>query len=273
VTSASSDAEMAEESNTKSALHLLMQNAKRLKKNSPKRDQSGFFPCPAGCGRHVSQRDVNIHLDKLYSVMNSAPADAAPAADADLVRNAQSYIIHKSPSTLRSELNAQSPVGVSRKAKTNEQHNAFSHMMKQSVKVFNSSEIVAKHKFHLHHDKDGRITTSWISDQIDDAIAMDDVVWSATVSVKNIKSIPLSTARKASEQERVHKATQQTAESRNDATTLELEVTSSISFQQTKQDDNGSNKFNFIQRHSRLSVRLIHLYTLTCDHSSNLSFL
>jgi hypothetical protein len=284
-----------EEKNTKSALQLLMQNAKRVKKKhsnniSPRREQSCFFPCPAGCGRHVTERDVNVHLDKFCSVMNDGDCPAArPKANNDAVSPAKSgnsldknqFGNTQSVSTPQSEFdrtksNVQSPyskapVSVKRKANSNtQQKNAFSHMMKQSAKVFNSSEITAKHKFHLHHDKNGRITTTWISDQIDATIAMDDIVWSATVSVKKIKSIPFSTVRKFSEP---HEVSQELAESRNDATSLELEVTSSIPFQQTQQDVNDSCKFNFVQKHSRLSVRLIHLYPATHIHNSNQSFL
>jgi hypothetical protein len=61
----------------KSALEHLMQSAKRRKKqqDSP---PSKFFPCPAGCGQHVSEREVNAHLDSRCFVLNGpGSADAS----------------------------------------------------------------------------------------------------------------------------------------------------------------------------------------------------
>jgi hypothetical protein len=270
---------MSSEEHKNSALHHLMQSAKRAKKKhssaSPRKDQSGFFPCPAGCGHHVSERNVNVHLDKLCSVLNGGAAAAASVdkmpspskqqkESPKVIGNQQTNDLIEGDSNESCEMKTdcitppksiqQSPYSKKspNRSKQNmnnssNQQNVFSHMMKQSAKVFNNSESIAKHKFHLYSDQDGRITTTWISDQTDATIAMDDALWSATVTVKKIKSIPLN-------QSHLQELIQQ-SETHVDATTLELIVSSSIPFQQSQHDDNGSNKFNFVQRHSRLSVR------------------
>jgi hypothetical protein len=136
------------------------------------------------------------------------------------------------------------------------QHNAFSHMMKQSAKVFKCEhELTVKHKFHLHYDQDGRITTTWIPDQTDATIAMENIVWSTNVTVRKIKSVSLHPTGELLDQEHDKDPEMQ---SQRDATTLELNVSSSIPFQQNQQvmqgDTANNPKFNFVQQHSRLSV-------------------
>lgn len=92
-------------SESKNALHVLMKSArdhgghtpqhrlassprslgasnprKRLKTISPRGTGGGkFFPCPAGCGAHVTERDVNSHLDRCTVSMNVDVEDSASA--------------------------------------------------------------------------------------------------------------------------------------------------------------------------------------------------
>lgn len=261
----------------KSALQHLMQNAKRRKKQhaSP---SSTFFPCPAGCGQHVSERDVNAHLDSRCSVLNgSAAAAAAPQSDVldgcDLNHNkpdiADTTRFQSSSSTesLRKKSSI-SPATLSDNATTRQtntqtnqnksENNAFAHMMKQSAKIFsNESQSIAKHKFHLCQDPiTGRITTTWMDGTNNDADSTmkDEIVWSSSVTVKKIKSIALNDVQNSAEEisDNIQNEIEQ------DATVLELEVSSSIPFRNQqimqKMSDGKSSKSNFVQRHSRLSV-------------------
>ena len=299
-----------EEQITNSALHYLMHSAKRSKKkhpnqaSSPKNDQSKFFPCPAGCGHHVSEREVNTHLDKSCPIIHGGgesgsmtarcSVDESDATDnkrhastdgsifkgkhmehpsscifnhtdevfveshhdhsssASAIKNgciAQSKIIQ------RSQHNSNMPSHEEKtpsKQNINRQ-NAFSHMMKQSAKFFNGdeSECTANYQFHLHYDQNGRITTNWTFDQSDPTFSMNDTVWSATVTIKKLKSVALHSiqASDALQQLELHK----------DATTLALVVSSSIACQQVQTihcDNTSSRKFYFVQQHSRFSVCL-----------------
>lgn len=272
---------MSDKEQKRSALSHLMQSAKQAKKKhpssaSPKKNQSSFFPCPAGCGHHVSPRDVNVHLDKLCSVLNDTEAAAASGdetdtykstgdkgLDADSCNQEQDRNIQSNNTGFVSESecitppkSSQQPSPVNKQDTiddTNEQ-NAFSFMMKQSVKVFNTSESVVKHKFHLHHDPAGRLTTTWVSDQLDSTIAMDDVLWSATVTMKKIKSISLNKQNEESAQK---------SEPRFDTRMLELTISSSIPFQVRHQADGiAIKRLNFVQKHSRLSVSQLKCNTL-----------
>jgi hypothetical protein len=142
--------------------------------------------------------------------------------------------------------------------KIKQEIDAFSHMMKQSAKVFSidESQSIVQHRFHLHHDQHGRITATWISNEADashfDSVAMGLVLWSANVSVKKIKSIALNRMNKSLGGELAPCFAPPT-----DATTLDLIISSSIPFQRSQpkmQCDSNNIKFHFVQRHSRFSV-------------------
>ena len=270
------------EQNSRSALDHLMLSAKRIKKkrrivDSPDNEKSAFFPCPAGCGQHVSEREVNVHLDEFCSVMGRKSSSSAPSSSLQLKtssdnltaeRQQQEKLFQMEPddeqdystantSILPQKPNHQSPHSNSKPRitiqktppkKVSHEQNAFSHMMKQSAKAFNVSENIVEHKFHLHHDRDGKLATTWISDQSDAIITMDEAVWSATVSIKKIKPVLLN------QNENISK--ESTDDKKQVATTLELEVSSSIPFQQSKATNQDTSKpFSFVQQHSRLSVR------------------
>lgn len=274
-----------------------MLSAKRIKKKhpiiaSPNDGKSGFFPCPAGCGQHVSERDVNVHLDKFCSVMgkNSASDEASFENDNSLQWKTSSNnliikdkeqsdklnsnsdneeeCLPKNTCIVPQKTNQQSPYGIAKPSikqktppkKTSNEQNAFLYMMKQSAKAFNNSENIAKHKFHLHHDRDGKLATTWISDHSDAMITMDEAVWSATVAIKKIKPVVLNKI--------VMRSKKSSHDDEQEATTVELEVSSSIPFQQSKATDQDANKykFNFVQHHSRLSVCSALSIALSCCH-------
>ena len=233
---------------------------KRRFKNS--HENPKFFPCPAGCGHHVSERDVNDHLDNLCSAMGSksnSNADAAVATSRESIRvhtNDTSSSANCSP--VNANIKSKTPTsGIKRKTPPPQQNtlqrNAFTYIMQQSAKVFSNVESTVKHKFHLHQNHNGIISTTWISDPCNSTIALDEAaVWSANVTVKKIKSIPLvnQSAQTANSSDPDHYANK----------LLLLEVSTSIPFQQSNttmncnEIDKPKHVFNFVKLHSRLSV-------------------
>ncbi|KAL3776125.1 hypothetical protein HJC23_011447, partial [Cyclotella cryptica] len=269
----------------------IMQHTKRLKKHrssnrpSPQHLHIGFFPCPAGCGHHVSERDVNTHLDERCSMLGNRRAGSNASsghASVDIsscpekpksdyigdnltgenpVRDSTDYCEKKNSITpLKS--NKESPktgsLSTTPKRAIKQETDAFSRMMKQSAKIFSRdvSQYVARHRFHMHHDQDGRITATWISNDTDasatDGVAMDQILWSANVTIKKIKSIALNKTDHSMEGLR-----SPWSDPKTDATTLELTISSSSAFQHSQQKlqgDSNDDKFHFVQRHSHLSV-------------------
>lgn len=256
---------------------------KRFKTHHPDNQQSpqnlhaGFFPCPAGCGHHVTERDVNVHLDERCEILmnrGTGTTDGNACREEPRLDSLDDKLTGVNPgrdatSNLKQQKSSVIPCiepssTNTRRAKPasnhriNQEIDAFAHMMKQSAKFFSidESQSIVQHRFHMHHDRHGRITTTWISNAADasnfDADAMGQVLWSATVSVKKIKSVALNRINKSLGGEHAPSLAPLT-----DATTLDLIISSSIPFQLSQpkmQCDSNDMKFHFVQRHSRLSV-------------------
>jgi hypothetical protein len=130
------------------AFAVLMTSSQKKKKlqkiDSPGRAsvvKSRFIECPAGCGRHFLEKDINAHLDRCVSTtftvsskeMPTTPIEETPTEAGGLPAS------HKMPSRDDSQLH------------NNEQINAFSHMMKKSATVFSPTEDTAwAQRFHLN---------------------------------------------------------------------------------------------------------------------------
>ena len=132
--------------NAFSVLMTTSQKKKKLQKiDSPGRAsvvKSRFIECPAGCGRHFLEKDINDHLDRCVSTTSTVSSKEMPPTPIDETptNNAGGLpASHKMPSRDDSQLH------------NNEQINAFSHMMKKSATVFSPTEDTAwAQRFHLN---------------------------------------------------------------------------------------------------------------------------
>lgn len=206
---------------------------------------SRFFPCPAGCGLHVSELEVNAHLD------NDCPQLNGNCSNNDGDRSIQKL---GTPNKIKESTQAQEEKNNTAKNRiksqegTNQTNNAFQHMMKKSAQVYSNSGDV-KQRFHLH-DNQGNV--SWTSE--DDAKEAGDVLassidtkWSATIILKKVKTINI----------------QDDGQNEQQQQSIQLTVSSSVpplsshpSPQQSSPPlrSTQSKMPRLVQRHSRLSI-------------------
>lgn len=116
------------------------------------------FPCPAGCGKLVTESDVNYHLDRCLRTsddVSDVVVGLEGADDANQQRPSDQYaevIAGKSSATKRPR-RATSP-SPSPKLCRVDNGNAFSHMMNRAQSLFSkqdSQDHIVKHRFHLHN--------------------------------------------------------------------------------------------------------------------------
>jgi hypothetical protein len=237
---------------------------------------SRFFACPAGCGKHVSERDVNFHLDncpklnKNDSSRNNESGSIGEELSSTTMNNPKP---HHADSAIIIDNDKALPQSTSKpKAKhTSVDNNAFQHMMKRSAQVYsNNNDSIIKQRFHLHNTQ-GMI--SWTCDELNNGGAVGDnafeesnvqrdinnIQWSTTIVLKKVKTIRIG-------EQREQQPPQSTMQERQ----IELTVSSSVppfnSTQQspTKSTTATSNNTNtttnsslpprLVQRHSRLSI-------------------
>ena len=232
---------------------------------------SRFFACPAGCGKHVSERNVNDHLDTCPKLNQN---DAARNGSGSIGEELSSTIMNNpqpSHSEIINDNDKALPQSTSKpKAKhTSVDNNAFQHMMKRSAQVYSNINDSIKQRFHLHNTH-GMI--SWIcDDELNNGGAAGDnafednnvqrdinnIQWSTTIVLKKVKTITIGEQR---EQQPPKNTTMQERQ-------IELTVSSSIppfnsSQSPTKSTTTTSNNTTtnsslpprLVQRHSRLSI-------------------
>jgi hypothetical protein len=166
------------------AFELLMQKRQSVQKglSAPK---SRFVACPAGCGQHICEQNVNEHLDRCLGSTEAVAVTQSEAKDTEQIANVD-------PATTREPTDAVTfclTPGVSSSNVSPESDNAnnvFSHMMKQSQRVFAAKESQPlRQRFHLHSN--GRLTWTCTEDVEDPgSFASDNVSvhWSAKVLLK-----------------------------------------------------------------------------------------
>lgn len=245
-------------------------------------DPSSFFPCPAGCGVRVTERSVNDHLDRCLRLRDpSVPpgdSDGIGAMDSapKVAKSKQNmpqhqFAIPDAPSTAE---------GVVTKRRDGEESkdDAFSRMMKSSATAFRKSNKsghgegvdAIRQRFHLH-DVEGRV--SWICEdesifdgdaQIDrDAkgdegggsngrcmTSPDETIWSATITMKKVKSVALRTTKLQNECSPEGPVELDTTTNNRDDRALELTLSSSLPLPRVGVDAKG----RLVRIHSRLSV-------------------
>ncbi|KAK1740411.1 hypothetical protein QTG54_008506 [Skeletonema marinoi] len=235
---------------------------------------SRFFPCPAGCGVHVSEVDINAHLDSDCPQLNGScsnnegdrPRGKDHNGHANEIKDSIEEGTNNTTNNLTNSQGAKSdnnslPQSTAKAnpkkcTNTNPTSNAFQHMMKKSAQVY-SNNINIQQRFHLHNNE-GMVSWTCEDDnkEADDVRAKQDsdVQWSATIILKKVKAIKLS--------EDGEKQQQQPVQERS----IELTVSSSISpFSTTHQSPRQSSSTSttsttkpklprLVQRHSRLSI-------------------
>ena len=210
------------------AIDVLMNHARN---NSSRKRPLPLFECPLGCGEHVTEASVNMHIDKCIGSSDSK-------------------------TMLGVSINTDNDVGDVKlqptKRKCNDSVNAFSHMMKRSATVFSKDDTtkniipVIRHRFHLHNTE-GLVTWNCIDDDSD--CSTDDKVdcggvWSATTLMKKVKVIHLG-----EEQSSGSPNQKRGGDSSTDDKVLELTISSAIPpYPQDKK------RWRLVRMHSRLSV-------------------
>ena len=230
---------------------------------------SRFFPCPAGCGLHVSEAEVNAHLDNDCPQLNAnfsnndgdgstKELDAPNKVKKQLTqgeRNKTTYKRIESEAAI-SDNNSISRYTAPAKQKTytdaNQTNNAFQHMMKKSAQVYSNNGSIQQ-RFHLY-DKQGKV--SWTceddnKDADDNVLAKSvDTKWSATITLKKIKTINLQEAGSSKQQ-------QQPLQERPIQLTVSSSVSPFSSQESPQQSSTTTTQSKFprlVQRHSRLSI-------------------
>ena len=208
------------------AFDLLMQKRPCVKK-------SRFVPCPAGCGSHVLEQNVNTHLD---SCLGNRTDDGTltrkqPVCDEKAQEEEQSETTTTSSTEGAATLKkaaVENPVAVG--SCESGSPNVFAHMMKQSHRVFAVKEPL-RQRFHLHLD--GRLSWTNIMEDDPESLKDDKVQWSAKVLLKA---------------SRMMHGQEQTGPDAIVPRDVELTVSTSMA------SDDAASSRRLVQRHSRLSV-------------------
>jgi hypothetical protein len=169
------------------AFDMLMK--KRPKKTQPlmSAQKSRFVTCPAGCGSHIPEHQVNIHLDTCLGssaneTLDSATPEPGTSSETIAITNENVSDEKEDPASLSKQQSqtekAQPQSSDSSSAATISPEagpNAFAHMMKQSHRVFSVKEPLHQ-RFHLHAD--GRL--EWTN--MEESSSPES--WSAKVTLK-----------------------------------------------------------------------------------------
>ena len=163
-----------------------------LMKKKPKTPQSSsakgsrFVDCPAGCGSHIPEHKVNEHLDSCVGSSTEAPAEAEASSlktdetekgdhETAVDKNDTSDDESKQGTEAVQQCSPGVAATISQSPKRD--NNIFSHMMKQSHRVFTTKEPL-RQRFHLHSD--GHL--SWTN--LDDEQSPFHESWSVNVLLK-----------------------------------------------------------------------------------------
>jgi hypothetical protein len=228
------------------AFAVLMESGKKKKKTR----QSQYVQCPAGCGKHVPEFDINGHLDvcmnrkHLPSLENTVPSTTSDVNETP-ARSEKSLSTDTKPATMTSLNHTKMDVHVSKREENvqtldkkseiqtedtqNDATNVFSHMMKRSAKVFASSEA-SKLAQRFHLNADGSVSLTCYS-TYPGLSQPESIEWSATTQMKVRSSEPVD-------------------EIPERPTTIELVVSSAIPSVPSKAP-------RLVKKHSRLSIPVL----------------
>ena len=162
-------------STANNAFALLMGSGKKKKKELPSR----FVLCPAGCGKHVADIEMNAHLDSCI-------------VSQEALKNSKDTL-EKIPDPRNLDKNKQPALATSSSGHSSlKPSNAFSHMMKRSLQVF-STQVSKVMRFHLHSD--GTVCLTCYANPDPNANdLLEEIKWSAKVQVKNKKTFSAAEA-------------------------------------------------------------------------------
>lgn len=159
---------------------------------------SRFFPCPAGCGLHISEREVNAHLDRgclQLNGNNGSEGDERSGEEHDAANKIKESTEVKTKTIPDNNALPQSTATAKPKKCTNS--NAFHHMMKKSAQVYSNNDNINQ-RFHLHNDQ-GMVSWTYEDDkaEVEVGIAKSDhinnqdsaIQWSTSIILKKVKTI------------------------------------------------------------------------------------
>ena len=190
----------------RNAFAVLMSQTKKKKTiDSPERSnnsvvrmmtKSKFLECPAGCGRHFLEKDINDHLDQCVVVSTTtttttttaAPAAAASTFVSPAVGGPRTNAGASPPSLIQmsSSPPPQEKKESPRYNNTEDPTNAFSHMMKKSATVFSSPSIQDTfwaQRFHLNANGSVSVTC-YCTNPPGQSQQPDTIEWSANSHIK-----------------------------------------------------------------------------------------
>jgi len=210
------------------AFTVLMSNQKKKRKtDSPGRSdvavKSRFIECPAECGRHILEKDMNDHLDRCLlsknTVVSTPPSKRTTAP-----------IPEEQPASKGLELEKDS------ERYETEQTNAFSHMMKRSAEIFSLPDHSRwAQRFHLNFDGSMSLICYCTNPG---QTRPEEIHWSTNTQIKAGKKRDLSATKNVGDE--------------NDSPEpkpVDLELSSAIPSSQ--------NKIRLVRRHSKLSIPVL----------------
>jgi len=181
------------------AFSLLM-NPKKAKKRRSSTGTS-FVLCPAGCGKHIPEKDVNLHLDKCivesetdkesketrYEANEGPEAQERPSSQtsepptvrkASVDEKASATMMDKSsPRAKKLATEKVDQPRVTPESSETKGPNAFARMMEHSKNVFSSDKKPIQQFFYL--DSDGTVSVRKVND--DSTV----LAWSTTIKMKD----------------------------------------------------------------------------------------
>ncbi len=216
------------------AFAILMGSQKKQKTVSSSR--SVQVPCPAGCGKQVLERDVNLHLD--FCILKGSSSQQRSNHDSTTDQQQQQHQQQGSIAMTMSASNEWTPQNTASTGKhkhknenENDCSNAFTHMMRRSVKVFSSSEEAKlAERFHLNSDGSLSVTCYCTYPGLSQP---DNIQWSTNVLLKPTKR---SATNENVDEDQVHMA-------------VDVSLSSAIA--------TAPRKLRLVQRHSRLSIPVL----------------
>lgn len=127
-----------------------------LMQKRPSAQRSRFVACPAGCGSHILEQNVNEHLDRcLHS--SEAVDPPVPQSETKATEQEEGDSAMKWGPTCPEQLTLSKTPEESSSPTASPQSNSsniFLHMMKQSHRVFSAKESQPlAQQFHLHLDE------------------------------------------------------------------------------------------------------------------------
>ena len=204
----------------------------------PSAQKSRFVACPAGCGSHILEQNVNEHLDRCLDSSEAVDPTTLQSETKAIEREEVDSAMKWGPTCPEQVTLCKTPDPASTPIVSPESNssNVFLRMMEQSHRVFSAkeSQALAQH-FHLHLDENLTWTCAEDPRFVEDTKSLTN----DKVSVQWRSKVLLKASRMFNDQSKPKPDASQLRD-------VELTVSTSLVFSGTQR--------RLVRRHSRLSV-------------------